>query len=354
MIMNKQYKIVVTLAIVCFSLLSFGQFKDQKTIEKSSAFSQTGRVSVNNKHGNIEVVSWNKDSIRVQVKITGESKSLAKLNEAMAKTSAQISLKFSNAEINTLLLESAISKGITDIKELAGSSNVIKINYTIYLPKGAKVRIANKYGDVLFNDHNGDIEIDISHGNLRANSLPNLTKLYSNFGNVYLVSSGSFRARLHFSELDIETAEHLTLDSKGSSFELGHIDEITITSTNDNINIDEVNHLNFIGNLSKVKIATLGISSSINMKYGKFRIRKIQSTVCKFSVHATRTTVDLGFAPNVHFQANGMQEDLEIISANPNAHIVTDGFTVSGYYGTNPDATCVYTINGQKSKIYFR
>ncbi len=352
--MNKLYRYILTAAILTSSLINYAQFKDDKTTEKSSKFSQTGKVMVNNRHGNIQVISWAKDSIRVKAHISGESKSLANLSEALSKTTAQINLSFTNAEINTVVYESGIEKSINDIKKIAGAGTNIKINYTIYAPKSCKLMLSNKYGDILLDNHDGVVIAKLNHGNLRANELPQLNNLHCTFGNIYIRSAETFTGSFYFSDLDIESVGQISMDAKSSTLEIGKIDELTISSSNDEIIIDEINHFNFNGNLSKIKIGSLGLTSMVNMKYGKFRVRRIESTVCKFNAQSSRTTIDLGFAPNVNFRVSGYQEDVDFSSTNPLSHVNTSLNSFNGYYGQNPEAQCVYMLNGQKSKIYFR
>ncbi|MBT8327801.1 MAG: hypothetical protein KJP21_08755 [Bacteroidia bacterium] len=352
--MNKQYRIYLTLILISFQLVSLAQFSDKKVIDKTASFDKSGRVSLNNRHGNIQIISWPKDSIKVHVEIEGESKSLSKLQETMAKTSSQISFQNTNAIISTVVSETVVSRSISDIRNLTGTGTTIGIDYKVYVPQNTKLIISNKYGDVFLDDHNGEIILELNHGNLRANHLPKLSTLSCSFGNIFITSVGSLNARLQFSEMDLEKADRLNLNSKSGTYDIDEVDDFVITSTNDNLKLGSVNTFTFNGSLSKIKLDNLLTSSTFNIKYGKVRISKIQASVCSFNIQSNRTTFDLGFAPNVSFKVSGTQNDFEILSTNPNSHIESNNGLLSGHYGSNPDSECTYLINGQKSKIYFK
>lgn len=347
------YKLTLTLALTALTLVGQAQFKDQKVIDRSSKFSRTGQVSINAKHGNVQLISWDKDSIRVHVTINGESKSLSKLQEAMAKTTVGVDLKFTQANIQTLISETMISKGLSEIKELTGGGK-IDISYKIYLPKQAKIMASNRYGDIYLDSHEGNVMLEVNHGNIRAHSIPELTMLRSTFGNVYIISAKRFTANLYFSELEIEECSSMTIDSKSTNFEIGTADELRFTSTNDDIVIDEVGKLHMTSNLTKVKVNEISKSCQANLKYGRFRAKKIGADVCELSFQTSRTTIDLGFDVNAQFLVSGIHEDVEFASSNPRSHIKTTEQGISGYYGNSGSSTCNYLFNGERSKIYFK
>ena len=348
------YKLSTLLILVLIHSTAFGQFKDQKTIKKSAAFKSNGYVSVNNKHGNIQIASWSKDSIRIEVVIEGQSKSLSKLQEIMAKTTSNISIQNNSATIQTVVYDNLLSKGWSEIKEITNAQNSILINYKIYVPSTARLALSNRYGDIFINDHAGDAMIEVNHGNLRANSLPKLSMLHSSFGNIYIVEAGSFNANLYFSEVEIASCKSVTVDSKGSTYEWGEIETLHLTSTNDKISINEVSDLTMNGHLSKVRINTIRKRCIANLKYGRFRVRTINRSVCTLNFQTVRTTVDLGFDAQANFKVSGHHTDVEFISTNPLAHISTNGSGLSGHFGNNAAAPCNYVFSGEKSKIYFK
>ena len=82
--MNKlHYKLIPTLLLVFISATSFAQFTDTKSVTKRVALNPGGKVSVSNKGGSIQIISWAKDSVVIHATVSGSSKSLVKLQEAM-------------------------------------------------------------------------------------------------------------------------------------------------------------------------------------------------------------------------------------------------------------------------------
>lgn len=350
----QHFKYVLSLYFLIISLASFGQFKDEKTYNKAVACSPNGRISIQNKHGNIQISSWQKDSLIVKAIIRAESKSLVKLQESLAETRIDFRQDNSSIRISTLSFSGVVARSINDIKSVAGVSNELRVDYEIKLPIGSEIAVANKYGDIYLDEHEGPLNIELSHGNLRATVLDEVKYLRTNFGNVYIESINSLRGNTLFSEIEITRADRLAFTSKSTEFEIESAADFRISSSNDDININRAEKVSIDGNLSKVNIYKLENACRIDLNYGKVRINKVAKDVCEFDVISTRSTFDLGFQPKTSFKVTGMVEDTPFSSYNSLCRVTTDGLTLEGYYGTKSSATCSYSFNCQKSKIYIR
>ncbi|MGB0849797.1 MAG: hypothetical protein ACPGTP_01000, partial [Bacteroidia bacterium] len=303
------YKITILALFLLAYTNVYSQFKDEKEYHKAVKFIPNGKISVQNKHGDIRIISWDKDSVVVRATISGESKSLSKLNEQMSQTRIDFRQESGRIQMNTATSTSSINKGINDIKTAAGINSELKVYYEVRVPKGSHLALSNKYGDIYLDEHNGPINLEISHGNLRANSLKKVKYLKSNFGNIYIDHVHELKGNLLFSELDLSSARKVMISSKSTDFELGEIEDLQLSSNNDKVDLDKVAVLKISGNLSKVNVYRLKKSGSIDLKYGRLKIKKIESSVCSFNAKSTRTTFDLGFDSNMEFEVEGMIDD---------------------------------------------
>ena len=247
-----------------------------------------------------------------------------------------------------------MSRSIDEMKAVVGINNELRIDYTIKVPVNSEISISNKYGDIYIDEHNGNMSIEISHGNMRANSLKKVKYLRSNFGNIYISEVQNLQGNLLFSELDLGKADQVMLTSKSTTYEIGEVGELRITTNNDNIDIDEVQYLKLYGNLSKASVYKLTKSADIDLKYGRLKVKKVQNTVCSFYAKSNRSTFDLGFGQTASFKVDGMSSDTDFSSGNSLSHITATEYDVSGYFGNDKSPECVYTFHCQKSKIFFR
>jgi hypothetical protein len=330
------------------------QFKDSKTYNNAVVLKEGGRLSVRNRHGNINIISWESDSLVVSATIGGQSKSLAKLQESMAKTNIDFRQSGSTIDISTIISETSFTKGINEVMSAAGVQNEISINYEIKVPKHIRLAITNKYGDIYIDKHEGKVDIELSHGNLRANSLNEVGYLRTNFGDVYIDHVNELKGNLIFSQLEIETAKSLDLISKSTEYELDKIGKLKVSSSNDKMDIDEVGDFNIVGSLSKVSIDDLTKSGNISLKYGKVKIKNIDKNVCTFMATTTRSTLELGIDKGGNKKISGMIGDGEIQNLNSLLKVDSKSPNLSATIGNADKANCTYQLSCQKSKIYFK
>ena len=348
------YKYGLSLLFVLLYVASFGQFKDSKTIRKAGAFNPTGQLSVQHKHGDLSVNSWDKDSVKVVAKISGESKSLIKLQEAMAKTTVTVSISKNMSSISTQFLESALSKEVKNMRARTGMQNAIRIDLEVFVPKTASLMLTNRYGNILMDDHDGNIRLEVVHGNLRANHIPQLIAMSCSFGDVFIESCGSFTGRLQFSEVEFGSVDHMNVTSKGVTYEIQQIRSMELKSNNDEIHIESIDELNCSGSFSKLRVNHLNLKATLNVKYAKCSFKQIEAKVCQFTINSVRSSFDLSFASNSSFKLTGVQENSEIENFNARSHVRIDNGQITGYYGANKSPECVYFFTGQKNKIKFR
>lgn len=354
MIKTLLYKNCILLLLLLSQHICFGQFSDSKTIRKAIAVNPTTKVSIQNKHGDINIVSWDKDSIVMESNISAQSRSLAKLQETLTQTKVDFKQNSESVQITTISFSSALSRSVIDLKSMAGVNNELRIDYTIKIPREAQLTVLNKYGDIYLESHTGTIMMELSHGNLRAKSLKKVKYLRTNFGNVFIDEVDQLKGNLLFSEIDLGSCNTLSFTSKSTDYRIKQVENIRFSTNNDKIEIDKVALLNVEGNLSKIYVDDLTKESCINLNFGKARIKRVGEAVCTLELNANRSTFDLGFNPKCSFRVDGMSNDTPFSSNNSNAHVSAEDSGVIGYYGSDEDAKCVYIFNCQKSKIYFR
>lgn len=352
--MRKIYPYSLTLVILVLCTVANAQFKDSKEFRKAVKVSTNGKLTVTNRHGNINLVSWDKDSVVVYATIKGQSKSLAKLKESMEMTSINFRKSGSSIELSSVFSKTSFSTGIDDILSSAGVSNEMSINYEIKLPRSLRLSVINKYGDVYIDQHSGVVQIELSHGNLRANTLKEVDNLRASFGDVYIDRVDVLNGDLQFSHIEIEDAQEINVTSKSTKFEIESVHSFQLNSSNDKVDLDEVAAFSFVGSLSKINIGTLSNSASLSLKYGRVRIKTIEKGVCSFSASTTRSTLDLGFEKGSNASITGFSADCEVQSINPNIVVESAQPSLAVSIGNKQASSCKFSFTCQKGKIFFK
>jgi hypothetical protein len=72
----RQFKLIIAfvLGIWLFPSLAYGQFTETKQIQKQFKVAPETRIEISNKYGKVELNTWDKDSVVIEVKIRVEIK----------------------------------------------------------------------------------------------------------------------------------------------------------------------------------------------------------------------------------------------------------------------------------------
>lgn len=337
-----RYKLVVA-SLLLWSSSALAQFQEERIVDKAIAVAPNVKIAIQNRHGNITVNSWEKDSVVMRAVISAESKSLEKLQTALSSTKVNFEKQGDYISISRGTTMSSFDRSISEIKSAAGV-NELTIDYQISIPIGARLSLINRYGDIFLDNHDGEINLEISHGSFRARNLKRITQLNSNFGNIYITSAKRIDGSLLFSDFEIEKCDELSVNSKSTSYEIEDIKHMLIRTTNDKINIDKIKSFNIMGSLSKVTIDHLNKSLDANLNYGKIRIKKVEATTTSMTLFSNRTTFDFTFDPNLLFTRSGNCENCEITNDN----------ILTSRTARKEDKALIMRYSCQKTKFYFR
>jgi len=163
-------------------------------------------LSLKNQFGKMEIKTWDKNEIKVDVKIvvsTQEEDFANHLLEAI-----QIKEEKTADEISFRTQIGDEKKGWS-----TNQSSKMNIDYTVYLPAKAKLNATNSFGPMELGDYSGEANITSSHGTLTAGHLSNLKSLKVNFGKAKIAKLGNTEVNFSHTRIDIE---EVTGDLKGT------------------------------------------------------------------------------------------------------------------------------------------
>lgn len=260
-------------------------------------------VHIINKYGNITVLEWDKDSVRVDARMTVKSTTMEKAQKLYAGFDIDLSPNGSYITGRTLLLNS--SPFITDFYDMAhmmvGNSNTVTINYTVYAPASCALRLENKFGDIFLGNPTGDVYIDLSNGNLRANQVKSNATIAVRFGNCNISKLTGGRLTIEFSDLNLKETGKISLSSKSSHIDIDKCTQATIDSKRDKINILDATQVNCTGSFSNLDVEKISKELIATIKYGSIRVDEISAGFTMVNVNATFSDADLYFSKAAGF-----------------------------------------------------
>ena len=340
-------KLLIFLALVLGTTVSAQDHTDQRSVSKQFPATRETTLDVQNKYGKIQVVTWEKDSVAVEVEILLTESSASKLR----KLKDDISIDFTgtnNYIIAKSKFKSESGRIASELKSvtttISGSNKHVEINYTVSIPDYLDVVLSNKFGDIYMDDLKGKVDIELSNGVLKASRLEGNTNIGLSFANGMIKSLGSCTMKLAYSDLALGEVGQLDLTSKSSKLNADSVNVLNINSRRDKLYFQRVEYLYGNGNFSQVWVYDFLRESDVYMKYGKLTIEHVIPDFSKIYVESDYTDISLFFDNQSAFAFDILHHEKSVLTLPEeliNAQETFDGkehFRTTGTLGSESGA----------------
>ncbi len=288
------YKTVLSFWLVFFLFpggLRAQVYSDRK-VRKFKVAENTA-VEVSNKYGKIHVITWEKDSVKVEVDLRISANNYQKMEKYRDNISFQFSSNRSLIEARTVF---ANQGGIiSDFVDAFIPSNQVTINYMVYVPSTINLKIENKFGDIYMDDFNGNLEIILSNGDLKANKLSGDPLFVLNAGDGVINSIRKGKVVVSYSDLRIKEMIDSKIESRSSRITLDNARDISILSRRDKFDINTISDLSVDGYFTTLAIEELKKELKASMKYGSIMVDQIDDKFSLINIDSEYTDIDLIF-----------------------------------------------------------
>ena len=287
---------LMLLALMSGTLASAQDHTDKRSVRRSFPVSLETTLEVHNKYGKIQVATWDKDSVAIEVDINLSESNSSKLKKL--KEGTQISFTGTKSYIIAkTVIESESGRIASELKSISntiiGSNKRIEINYMVYLPAHMDVVLNNKFGDIYMDDLDGQVDITLSNGVLKANRLKGNASISLSFGNGMIRSLGSANLKLSYSDMVLNEVSQLDLSSKSSKLNVDSVNVLKIDSRRDKLYFTHVEYLYGKGNFTQIWVYDLMRESDLYMKYGELTIEHVMPGFNKIYVESDYTDMTL-------------------------------------------------------------
>jgi len=197
---------IVVLLLLVFSLAAAKEKYEEK-FDKTVALAKDGKVDVSNISGDITVMSWNQDQVKIEALKVSQASSLEKAKENAAKVAIEVI-----EEGNLLRIETKYPKSD---KFWGGESVNVSVDYKLWIPEKASLKANNISGDITaeaiggaagLKAVSGDVQLTKAAGGADCNSISGNVTVGEVTGNVFLKSvSGDVKANLIKGSVEAET-----------------------------------------------------------------------------------------------------------------------------------------------------
>lgn len=271
-------------------------FKDQelksKEVSKEIAVSRTSEIYIENSSRAIVVKTWDQPKVKVTTTIyyDGESKLtddewLDKVNLSLKTLGSSVKIKsgtvngsgsiftYSTPGVSYNSGGSSVSVFNANGQNIGTKSNLKRI-VTVTVPAGSKLDIESKYSDVTLPAGIGDVNVDITNGNLEADNLGKLV-LRSKYSNANVGDVKTAEIEFNNGRFSAKNIDDLDIESKSSTIEMASAKKIVMRSTSDDYELEEAGEVSGRKAYGNLRITKLNGSLEVDGMNADMKIRKV-------------------------------------------------------------------------------
>jgi hypothetical protein len=360
-----RYRLItlIFISLIPFRLLYGQAFSEKKIFKETMAVTKETALEVDNKYGTIHITSWNKDSVEIRGEVEAFSSDLDRLRKMFQGVDVNISgtnylvRAYTNFTQNISMLFESF-KGLTS--KFISYESRIQVNYYINAPEYIDMRITNKYGDVYMENNTGNLTLNISNGDFKANILNEANGLDLVFCDATVNKINKGRLNTSFSEVEIEESKDLSITSVSSRFSLQKTGTINAESRRDKFYIGTISSLRGNAYFSDFRIEELQKEMNMVTKYGDLDASLIGKGIEMVTVNSGYTDISLAFDKSVSYNLDIRYLNSFVVLPEENAKLEKKvlneekkEYMTYGTVGRNPGNVKVI-INATRGNIYLK
>lgn len=272
-------------------------YNSSKVIKESFAVTPNTSIEIINKYGDINVVTWEKDSVRFEINISADANKMSQVHTLMDM--ADVKFTANNNMVLAVLQwgnnVNTFKKSSVEVTLAAGSSQQLHIDYTIYMPKSNVLKIENRFGNVYLPDLKGKVYASIHHGNFKADKLANAKNISIRYGELTIHEADFAEISSSFTDVEIEKIGELQLDGSGGTVEIESVDKLELESTNQKVRIEKAKKVDAELTLSDLRIRSLSSKLNVNSKFGDVNVHQVEVGFSSIDIDANNASISIGF-----------------------------------------------------------
>ena len=331
-------------------------YTDRQKIVRSFPANAETRLDVTNKYGTVHVIPWRKDSVHIEIDLFIKSSSTSKLD----KLKKNIDFDFTDTKYYIIANTNFGSRGgsfFSDLKEIIPSKNQVKIDYTIHVPPSMNITISNKYGDIYIDDMKGSVSVNLSNGDIKANSLTGESNISLNFGSGIINELNNARLNIAYADIEIRKVKQLTIESKSSKIRVHEAGILKTISRRDKYTISRVDNLSGESWFSTIWLHKLNEEINYNPKYGALKVDSISNQFSLINVNTEFADLRMIFNRQASYQLEVLKHDkvvLQLPDVYGELEVIdqeVEAVHLKGMVGPYPNASSQVKIKAPKKCI---
>lgn len=255
-----------------------------KKVEVDFAADPNIKIELVNKYGFLNVQTWDKNEVQMVAEIVAKGKDRQQAEKMLERIEIdyQESSRYFYAETkqskekSSPALITSFMNMLSDTKSsLVNDKNNVRVNYRLFVPKGARLDLENKFGDVILGTYENKVSVNLSHGNLRAESLGQ-TDITLSFGEGQIKTADDLSLETKFAKLFVDQSKEIRWKGISSELSLVEVQKLElIESRKDEIKVQAVDEISGNSHFSKIKLGQIKNAIRLNTEFGALEIEQL-------------------------------------------------------------------------------
>lgn len=265
-----------------------------KTFTKSFAVNQSDKVSIVNQYGTIQIKTWDRKEVKVDVDIKAYSNSDTESQSLLNQVSIS-----ADKEGDQVILTTRMEKG-TGGNWGNGNRNgkkwrrEVKINYVVYMPATLALTMTQSYGNISVPELSGAVSVRLQYGDFSAvnlNSNSNYINVQYGKTSIHTLNKGVIKQQ-YGPGLTIGIAGTLDLDAQYAAVNINTIkgNAVIKQQYGSGLVIGIVENLDIKAQYADVTVNTVRGNAKIDQQYSNLNI----GTVLTLNLNTQYTTATIG------------------------------------------------------------
>ncbi len=298
--MKKLYLLIIMLPFLPYQAEAGAQEKSLSDYSKEEnmffAATDYSGINISNRHGDISVSAWEKDSVKIDISITVKGKKEKEAEEVLEE------IEINQNETKDIMQVS------TEFGEDFYSSHEFHINYEIHLPANYLLNLSNQFGNIELSSVTGGIEIDLEYGELIQKG-SNLCESISGSLSFVEAEMGSFKnvnMTLHNTNIEFQDiTENGDFKGRYCQISLQNSNTLNINTSTSRITAREVNDLTLNGDFCFTSINEIIKNGRIEIDNGMLIIHSISQRIDELRINNSNAPINLGLPPSLAYTLHG-------------------------------------------------
>lgn len=301
----KYFKVLFFALIITGQLNVYSQSATEtRTFEKSFLVSEEMNLEIINKYGKVHLAPSNNDSVHVRI----EMHASAKNNSRLRKLIDGISFELSSTNY-FIIAKTNFNKGPANLFEglraftnnIISTDSKIEINYFVDVPESIEIKIDNRYGDIYIESLACNFNIYHSNGALKIDDLSGNNYFDLNFCDGSINALQKARMNISYSDINIDYAEDLNINSVSSKIQLGTILSLRNNSKRDRLFIERISKIEGESYFTTYNIEELFNELSLNTKYGSVKVNDLKADFDLINLESSYSDIRIKSSPASSF-----------------------------------------------------